>query len=337
MHPHDYLLAVIIELTQPVIYGISAPLGINGLLKRELGYIFYFSDMEEARTRGMSLPDGLIYNEKSKTLVIPECKSFLQENDDSLRLIKQLQCYSSKEFLEIVRKIIPDFAQAEIVIVTFPEAAKEIQLFLKAHFDDLQSSLNIVIWMVNKIAKTDQLLTVLYDGKHVDEKLNSIMEKGILCRPPAREFLSSPDIPDWRFASIIGRRLLGSVVIGTKKLGVMQFLEENKDLAISFSRLRGVFAALFRLVPELGSFERKTGIVKLKTRIDYSVLQNKLQEIGKMNKVGYHRALGEPIERDAEEPMVEIKPTAQVSMMNFLDGYRSSSRTPELNEKPKKK
>jgi hypothetical protein len=327
MHPHDYLLAVVIALTQPVIYGISAPLGINGFLKQKLGYVFHFSDMEEARTRGMSLPDGLVFNERNRILLIPECKSSLQENDDTSRLIKQLQCYSSKEFLEIMQRIIPNFTQSEIVIVTFPETAKEIQLLIKAHSSDLKSTLNTVIWTVDRIAKTDQLLTKLFTGKHLDEQLNAAMIEGVRCKPPAREFLSSPDIPDSRFASIIGRRLLVSIAIGTKTSTVAQVLEENTDLAVSFFRLRRILAALFRLVPDLGSYERRTGTIKFRSRIDYSIIQNKLREIGQMSKVDYHRALGEPIEKEAAIAIEELKPTKQTQLMNFIK--KSRKRKPE--------
>ena len=329
MHPHDYLLAVIIALTQPVIYGISAPLGVNGFLKRKLGYVFHFSDMEEARTRGMNLPDGLVFNEHNKILLIPECKSALQEDGDTSRLIKQLQCYSSKEFLEIMRAIIPDFTQSEIVIVTFPGVAKEIQLFMRAHSDDLKSTSNTAIWTVDRIPKTDQLLAKLYDGKHVDEQLNAAMINGICCKPPAREFLSSPDIPDSRFSSIIGRRLLVSIAVGTKTSSISQFLEENRDLAISFSRLRGVLAALFRLVPELGSFERKTGAIKLRTRIDYSVVQSKLRDVGKMSRADYHRILGEPIEREMVTAVVESKPSKQVSLVDFIRNSDKNTSKPK--------
>jgi hypothetical protein len=324
MHPHDYLLAVVISLTQPVVYGISAPLGINGYIKQKLGYVFHFSDMEEARTRGMSLPDGLVFNEQNKILLIPECKSSLQEDGNSLRLVKQLQCYSSKEFLEIVHRIIPDFVQSEIVIATFPEVAKEIQLLIKTHSDDLKTASNTVIWTVNRIPRTDHLLTKIFHGTHIDKQLNATMVKGVRCKPPAREFLSSPDIPDSRFASNIGRRLLVSIAVGTKTSTVDKFLEENKDLAISFSRLRRILASIFRLVPELGSYERKTGSIKLRSRVDYLAIQSKLREIGQMSSADYHRILGEPVEREVVMPTIESKPTKQESLDKFI---KQSKRT----------
>ena len=319
MHPHDYLLAVIITLTQPVISGITAPLGINGFLKKKLGYEFRFSAMGEAQNKEMSLPDGLIFNEATKTLLIPECKSSLQEKDAAARLSRQLQCYSSQEFLAVIRRIIPDFNRAEIVIVTYPEVAKEIQLFLNAHSDELNSLLNIVIWTVNRIPETDRVLTKLFEGKHLDENLNAAMVNGVESRPPAREFLSSPDIPNARFASVIGRRLLVSIVTGTKTFTVEDFLNENKDLAISLPRLRKVFSALFHLVPELGSFERKSSTVKLKTRVDFVIVQNRLSEIGQMSSAEFHKRIGEPPEGEklvvkAPEPE---KPTKQASLMDF--------------------
>jgi hypothetical protein len=321
MHPHDYLLAVAITLTQPVISGITAPLGINGFLKRKLGYVFHFSDMEEARTRGMSLPDGLIYNEQNKLLLIPECKSSIQENSTVSRLIKQLQCYSSDEFLKVIHTIIPNFQRSEIVIITYFEVAKEIQLFLKSHQNELKSISNTVIWAVDKIPGTDQISTKLFDGTHIDKELNAALTIGVQCRPPAREFLSSPDIPDSRFTSIIGRRLLGSIVTSSpEEFTIEQFLDENKDLAVSFARLRRIFASLFRIVPNLGSFDRKSNTIKLKTRVDYLVIQSKLREIGKMSSAEFHRRLGEPAEEETsalvKEPEPE-KPTKQVSLLDF--------------------
>ena len=320
MHPHDYLLAVVIALTQPVIYGITAPLGVNGFLKQRLGYVFHFSDMEDARTRGMSLPDGLIYNERNGILLIPECKSSLQDNDTSTRLIKQLQCYSSTDFLQIVHRIIPGFTQSEVVIVTFPETAKEIQLLIKSRSNDLKTASNTVIWTVNRIPKTDQLITKLFSGKHIDEQLNSAMTTGVICKPPPREFLSSPDIPDSRFVSIIGRRFLASIVMRTKSSSATQVLEENTDLAVSLPRLRRILSALFRLVPELGSYERRTGEINFRSRIDYSVVHKKLREIGLMKKVDYYRALGEPITKEVVIPVEKLKLTKQVSLVDFLRG-----------------
>jgi hypothetical protein len=320
MHPHDYLLAVAITLTQPVISGITAPLGINGFLKKKLGYVFHFSDMEEARTRGMSLPDGLIYNEKKKILMILECKSSIQEKNAVPHLIKQLNCYSSEEFFGVIQKIISDFEKSEIVIMTYLEVAKEIQLALRSNESELQEPLNIVVWAVDKIPGTDQLKTILFDGAHIDTELNDALAIGVQCKPPAREFLSSPDIPDSRFTSVIGRRLLGSIVTSSpKEFTIAQFLDENKDLAISLVRLRRVFAALFQLVPLLGSFERKTNTIKLKTRVDYLQIQSKLREIGQMSSAEFHRRLGEPSEEEpsfvkAPEPE---KPTKQASLLDF--------------------
>jgi hypothetical protein len=329
MHPHDFLLAVVIALTQPVVYGITAPLGINGFLKQKLGYVFHFSDMEEARTRGMSLPDGLIYNEKNRMLLIPECKSSLRENEDDARLIKQLQCYSTTEFLKIVHRIIPDFTGSEIVIVTFPEAAKEIQLLIRTHSSELGSILNTVIWTVDRVPKTDQLITKLFSGRHSDNLLNAAMSQGILCKPPPREFLSSPDIPDSRFASILGRRFLASVASGIKNSSIAYVLEENKDLAVSYTRLRRILSALFKLVPELGSYDRRKGTMEFKSHVDYSVVHGKLREIGQMNKATYLKALGEPVEKEAPLPVEKLKPTRQVLLADFLRAHKRKRGPPK--------
>lgn len=317
MHPHDYLLAVLISLTQPVVYGITAPLGIDGILKEKLGYIFHFSDMEEMRTRGMSVPDGLVFNSENKILLIPECKSALQEdNETALRLLRQIKCYSSEDFLEIVHHMIPDFQNTEIVIITFDNVAKEIELFIKSHQKELGEILNIIVWAVSRVPKTDQLLIRKFYGTHIDNRLGKTMTKGVYCKSPAREFLSSPDIPDQRFASVLGRRFLVSIVTGVRILSVEQIMQENPDLALSFLRLRRILKGLFSLIPILGTYNRRTDQIRLKTKIDFSAVQHELLEIGKMSKREYRRALGMPEEKP-EVIAEELKPTKQVKLNEF--------------------
>jgi hypothetical protein len=82
-------------------------------------------------------------------------------------------------------------------------------------------------------------------------------------------------------------------------------------------------------VPELGSFERKTGAIKLRTRIDYSVVQSKLRDIGKMSRADYHRILGEPIEREMVTAVVESKPSKQVSLVDFIRNSDKNTSKPK--------
>jgi len=324
MHPHDYLLGVLICLTQSVIYSISAPLGIDGVLKEKLGYVFHFSDMEEIRARrGLSIPDGLVLNREKKILLIPECKSALVEEDNEPRIIQQIKSYSSNEFTDLIRLIVPDFDHAEIVIITFPEVAKDILTLIKEHKEELKETLNTVIWTVVRLPKTDQLSVKLYYGDHMDKNLDKVMNEGVQCKPPPREFLSSPDVPDQRFASVLGRRFLVSIVAGTKTLTVQQVKDENPDLALSEFRLRRILVGLFTLVPQLGVYDRTTGNVMLKTRVDYQIIHDELVRLGRMSTKEYRRALGITIEEERIEVIEELKPTKQVTLNNFMKEHRS--------------
>jgi hypothetical protein len=91
------------------------------------------------------------------------------------------------------------------------------------------------------------------------------------------------------------------------------------DLAVSIIRLRKIFVALFRMTRELGSFERKSNTIKLKSRVDYLAIQIRLREIGQMSSAEFHKRIGEPPEGEnlpVKEPEPE-KPTKQVSLLDF--------------------
>ena len=67
------------------------------------------------------------------------------------------------------------------------------------------------------------------------------------------------------------------------------------------------------------SFERKSSTVKLKTRVDFVIVQNRLSQIGQMSSAEFHRRIGEPPEGEKlliKEPGPE-KPTKQASLMDF--------------------
>jgi hypothetical protein len=320
LHPHDYLLAVLVSLTQPVVYAISAPLGINGVLKKELGYVFLFSDMEDIRnTKGMSVPDGMVYNERTKILLIPECKSGLTDVGD-VHLLSQMKSYSSEEFLNHVRKIIPDFSKAEIVILTFPNVAEEIENLLRINKVELSGCLNIVVWTVSTDSKRDILLIKLHSGTHFDKQLDAKMKNCAECRPPMREFLLSPDIPDNRFAAILGRRFLGYIVTGEKNIPLNKVFEDNPDLALSYPRLKRILRDLFTLIRDLGTYDKGMDMILLKKRIDYPKVQQQLAKLAKMNATEYRQALGMPIEEEWVKPSAyeEMKPTEQQKLNGYI-------------------
>jgi len=172
--------------------------------------------------------------------------------------------------------------------------------------------------VVNEIPDTDRLLVKLFSGSHMDARLNETMNDGVQCKLPAREFLSSPDIPDQRFASVLGRRLFVSIATGMKEITVQQIFEENPDLALSYSRLRRILMELFTLVPEIGAYDRRSDNISLKTRIDYLKVQEDLVRLGKMSTREYKQALGMPLEEKRAEITAELKPTEQQKLEKYF-------------------
>ena len=262
----------------------------------------------------MCIPDGLMINEDKRLLIIPECKSGIaRKGDAEPRIQHQITIYSSKQFHEILGELI-DYDQYEIVVFTFSE-------FVEAMIQQLQTlktnDANIVVWSLGEGRFEDQVSIRKAYGKHIDTELNQAMSLGVSCEPPAREFID-PDMPEPRIAFILGCRLLNAygekLLKGNMVVTSSEFRKGNLDLVLSGSKLRHFFRVLGKLIPDLCEYDRKSGDVILKRRLDFERISLRLPQIGSMTNEEYRKALGLPVKeepyRKIEEEIEEVlKPT----------------------------
>jgi hypothetical protein len=276
----------------------------NGVLKNKLHYVFQFKDFEELRQKDMFIPDGLVINEDKKILIIPECKSGLAEEEDAEpRLVHQIETYSCKEFHSIIKKLI-EYDQYEIVVFTFSYLVKE----LIQNLQGIRNDANIVIWTLeDEKFKKGVTIRKAY-GQHVDNELDQLMSIGVSCEPPPREFID-PDMPEPRIAFVLGCRLLiahGECLLKNNMVvKPSEFRIGNLDLVLSENKLRHFFRVLYKLVPSLCEYDKKTGNLVLERRFDAEQVSMRLTRIGSMSIPEYRKALGFPVEEEAYRKMVE--------------------------------
>jgi hypothetical protein len=317
---HSFLYGILISLTSSVNYITTHAPVPNGVLKRKLNYVFTFSDFEDVRQKKLCIPDGLIINENKRFLIIPECKSAVAlRNDEEPRINHQITSYSSKEFHEILHKIL-DYDDYEILVFTFSEVVDEMikQLQVQKNADA-----NIVMWALEEEPFKDEVLIRKVYGNHSDTELNQAMSLGVRCEPPAREFID-PDMPEPKIAYLLGGRLLcthGECLLkGNMVITPSAFRKGNLDLVLSENKLRHFFRVLNRLVPSLGDYD-KSGNISLKKHLDPALVSSQLSEIRQMTNEEYRRALGLPVE---EETYRKIE--------KEIEELLKPKRTPKLEE-----
>jgi hypothetical protein len=290
-------------------------------LKRKLSYIFNFRDFEELRQESLCIPDGLIINEHKGFLIIPECKSGISEEKDAEpRIRHQVTVYSSNKFHGILSKLV-DYNGYEIVVFTFSQAVEPMIEELKAL---KTSDVNIIIWSLEREVSKDEVVIRKVYGKHIDPELNQVMSLGVTCEPPAREFID-PDMPEPRIAFVLGCRLLNAFGERLLKndMTVMpsEFRKGNLDLVFSENRLRHFFRAICKLIPELCEYDRKSGNIELKRRLEPEVVSLRLNQISKMTNEEYRKKLGLPV---SEEPCRKAE--------QKIEQVLKPKRTPTLEE-----
>lgn len=295
---HSLLYSIMVSLTSSVNYTTTHAPAPNGILKNKLHYVFQFKDFEELKEKGLCIPDGLIVNEHKEMLIIPECKSGLAvEEDTEPRLVHQIDTYSSEKFHSIIKKLIK-YNKYEIVVFTFLDLAKVVIQNLQ----DIHNDVNIVLWAIEdeKVGK-GVFIRKTY-GKHLDNELNQIMSIGVSCQPPPREFID-PDMPEPRIVFVLGCRLLNThgecLLNNNMVVKLSEFRRGNLDLVFSENRLRHFFRVLHKLIPSLCKYDKKTGNLILKSRLDPESVSLSLTRISSMSISEYRKALGFPVEEKA--------------------------------------
>lgn len=310
---HSYLYGILVSLTSSINYfSTHAPVP-NGLLKYKLHYTFKFCDFEEMRQNEMCIPDGLIVNEGKRLLIIPECKSALNDNDEEPRLSKQILSYSSANFQKALKKI-ANYDDYEIVGFTF---SKVVPSMIQQIKEIEKADCNIVVWSREEEPLRDDVLIRKVYGTHNDPDLNQLMSVGVRCEPPAREFID-PDMPEPRLAFILGSRLLcthGECLFRKNMLVTpAEFRKGNLDVVLSETRLRRFFRILPKLIPGLCSYDRKSGNIVLRKNLDAEKVSIRLEQVNHMCTTDYRKQLGYPV-KDAEYRKIEkdfeqiLKPT----------------------------
>lgn len=321
MSPHSHLYGILVSLTSSVNYfSTHAPVP-NGFLKYKLHYTFKFTDFEEMRQQRMCIPDGLIINQDKKFALIPECKSTVSsEKDAEPRIQHQILSYSSKEFHAALSKIV-SYNDYDIVVFTFSNVVPAmIQQLQKLEKTDA----NIVVWSLEEERLRDDVLIRKVYGNHSDLELNQVMSLGVRCEPPVREFID-PDMPEPRIAFVLGSRLLcthGECLL--KKNMVVtpsEFRKGNLDLVLSENKLRRFFRILPKLIPDLCTYDNKSGNIMLKKNLEPMNVSSRLSEIAQMTNEKYRKSLGYPTE---EEPYRKIEKESEQIL--------KPTRTPTLDE-----
>jgi len=272
------------------------------------------------RQQKMCIPDGLIINEKKKFLIIPECKSAIpEEADTEPRINHQIASYSSKRFHKILHKLV-DYVDYEIVVFTFSDVVNSLIKQLQS----INSDANIVMWSLEEQPYKHEVLIRKVYGNHSDQDLDQMMSlSGAVCEPPAREFID-PDMPEPRIIFVLGSRLLCTIgeCLLNKKMVVVpsEFRRGNLDLVFPERKLRSYFRVLSKLIPELCSFDRKSGNILLKRHMKPEKVHQRLQEIAQMTNQEYRKALGYPAEEETYRKIEkEIEETFRPKRTPTLD------------------
>lgn len=317
---HSYLYGILVTLTSSInFFSTYAPVP-NGLLKYKLHYTFKFSDFEELRKRNLCIPDGLIVNESKKFLLIPECKSAINdETDEEPRIQHQLLSYASKDSQTILANIV-DYSDCEIVVFTFSNVVPALIRQLQA-LEKIEA--NIVVWSLEEESDDFRLIRKVY-GNHSDSELNELMSLGVRCQPPVREFID-PDMPEPRLAFILGSRLLSTLGDALLKKNMVvtpsDFQKGNLDAVLSEARLRRFFRILPKLIPDLCKYDRKTGNILLNKNPEPEKVSDSLNRLDHMTLEEYRKAIGYPTK---EEPYRKIE--------KEIEQIGKPSRTPTLDE-----
>jgi hypothetical protein len=317
---HSHLYGMLVSVTSSINYMTAYAPAPNGIIKRKAQYCFNFYDFEEFRDAKLCIPDGLVTNEKKGILLIPECKTALSEqNDVEPRLRHQMEVYSSKQFHDLLRKAVP-YKEHELLVFTFAKSSDA----MIGEIEQIKIDSNIVLWSVEENPGKDTVTIKKGFGRHIDSDLDQLLSAGIVCQPPVREFIDA-DMPEPRIAFVLACRLLdsyGERLLNDKMVVEPQELRTgNPDLILSDKKLRRFFRVICRLVPDLCTYDRITGSITIKKRLNSTKVQPSLAALSQMSIQDYRRALGMPLDEEA-----------YLKQQKEIEQIGKPKRTPTLEE-----
>lgn len=284
LSPHDLLLNIVISLCSSV-STTGAPLGINGILKKEFNYLFEFEKFENEYDtifgRKFHPPDGFLRNKLKKIAITVECKSGIDDDQEG-KLTRQLSFYSENENFKNI--FIGEDEQNELLIVCLEEIFDSLLNLIR----NIQIDVNLVIWSVREVSEERYNVKKRY-GNHIDLELNKKMETGVLVLPPSSLILITHSISHSRLVSEIGKRILANFI--HRKIEIGNFIKNQKDSIFSYLKMRKAISHFLQLTPELGKLE--DNIITFKEKPDFEIIQEKIKFISQLNKKEIQHALKE--------------------------------------------
>ena len=223
LDPHELLFNLVVKLTYPIAR-IASRIGINGVLRKNLGYTFdmevFKEEYHEIFQPSFHPPDGFIRNQQKEISITVECKSDFSKEKTSMD--KQLLFYSeSEKFKEI---FINENEKNEILIVCFDRCSTEIIDYVT----NLSLTHNLVVWEVSEMESDNYILKKIY-GNHIDPELNSKMSEGVIEEALTTLFYTSPNISIPILVHEVGKRILTVLMTYKESIKVEDFIENNFD------------------------------------------------------------------------------------------------------------
>ena len=312
LHPHDLLVNIVAALTMPVSIPES-PIGINGILKKDLNYEFQLKKFEDEYNtifgNNFHPPDGFLKNTSKNISITVECKSFVDEED--INLETQLKFYSeNKKFKEI---FIEENEKNEILIVCFEEYFKKVLEIVKKN---LELKTNIVVWAVRKTLEDNFFVYKKY-GNHIDDELNRKMAVGVEVSPPTGLLLISPHISSPRLTAEIGKRLLINIALYSE-IDIEEFITNQWSILVPSRRIKDAIRYLLILVPEFGKFNEDRSKIIFKKNPKINKIREKIEFISTLKKDQFQAFLRKKSLRKEDIEKIKKLPKDQKTITSWL-------------------
>lgn len=284
---HEYLVNVAAFLSSNVVAGPGGVLPSAGVLLSSYHYEMKLPELEAFQTllMGQRVPDICVVNTILETVLVIECKSGIDQEEQQFRLTDQIKFFLSDRFLDIAKSIYKSRTM-EVVILTYQGSEDEIIRLIQSSFPNK----NIIVWTIPSERREHSILKKVL-GKHIDLELDRALEApGIEFDPPVNDMLIDPTLSDRVLTCRILARLLAwhfrSGLVreeGEGTINVEEFRKVHKDWVRSDKRLKDIFRYLAILVPELGKFESDKESYILNSRPDRLAVREKEEILQKMS------------------------------------------------------